>query len=63
TYVPAPPPEDPNRNYVCSTQSNGRSFNVPGRGYRQTLAKVIFVCRQAAPYTNANECAANAYCQ
>jgi len=67
-YPPAPapmppaPPVDDNRQYVCTTSSNGRDFNVPGKGFYRTRDKVIFACQQS-PYTNPYECQQNAYCQ
>jgi hypothetical protein len=64
-YNPPQPPYgngDPNRMYACTTQSNGRSFSVPGRGYNETRYRVILVCQQSA-YTDKQACDYNAYCQ
>jgi hypothetical protein len=61
-YQPAPPAyNDPNRQFVCSTESNGRSFSVPGRGFEQTRFKVIVVCQQDQ-FTDKNACSRNARC-
>lgn len=59
---PQPPYEDPNRQFVCTTRSNGREFSVPGRGYQATRAKVVAICQQSG-YTNHYECDRNARCQ
>lgn len=66
---PLPPPVvvvpgggSADRTFVCSTQSGGRSFSLPGRGLERTRAKVIGVC-QASPYTDKQVCEMNAVCR
>jgi hypothetical protein len=59
---PGPGPGPDNRMWVCSTQSNGRHFSAPGRGYEPTREKVVNICVQNG-YTNPNECNYNATCQ
>ncbi len=61
-YPPAPPYADPNRQVVCSTTSNGRAFNLPGRGADIVIARVIAACR-INHYTDKEACVRNAYCQ